>query len=654
MKRTGAILWAVCLNSVLSFAQSDSSGRSLDEVIITANRFAQKQTSTGKVVTVISRSTIERSLGMSVSELLNQQAGIAIAGANNNTGTNPDVYMRGAATGNTLILLDGVPMYDVSTINNTFDLNHLPLEGIERIEILKGAQSTVYGSDAVAGVIHIITRKKADRPLTGSGSVSAGSFGTLRTAAGLRGTTGPVSYQVQYQDNRSRGMSAAFDSSGRKNFDRDGFRQQTATASVQVAIGARLAWRAHGLAGDYVTGLDRSAYNDERDFTATNRNLQVGTGVDFIGDRISLHANLQQGYLKRNYLDDSIHVGGFAKYSREQYEGRSGFAEAYGKIKLARQWDLLTGIDHRWFDTDQTFYSVSAWGPYTSELSADTASIRLSSAYASVFHHGDKGFFLEAGTRLNRHSRFGEHATFTLNPSWIWKEQWKFFINLSSAFKAPSLYQLYDGSVGQTDLKPERSVTREAGVQFLPKAGSWEARLVYFDRTIRNGIDFDYVNYRYFNYNRQRARGLEWEGLLRLGKWSLAHNHTWVAGTVNATAYAYDPSTYSYAAKGDTTYNNLFRRPRHQSNLSVAWEPTARWYLRLSGRIVGMRYEPRFMDTPLELEAYQVADIYAAYTLTSGIRLFADLRNIADRKYADVAGFNARGRNFMAGVSWSF
>ena len=117
---------------------------------------------------------------MGLGELLNQQAGLKLAGANNTLGTNQDVYMRGAATGNTLILIDGIPINDASTIANTFDINHLPLDNIERIEILKGAQSTLYGSDAVAGVIHIITRKQSDKPVSVSGTIAGGSFNTYK------------------------------------------------------------------------------------------------------------------------------------------------------------------------------------------------------------------------------------------------------------------------------------------------------------------------------------------------------------------------------------------------------------------------------------------------------------------------------------------
>ena len=156
-------------------AQTDSASKSMEEITVTANRFPQKQNTTGKVVTIIPRSVIEKSSGMGLGELLNQQAGLMLPGANNTLGTNQDVYMRGAATGNTLILLDGVPVYDASTIANTFDINHLSLDNIERIEVLKGAQSTLYGSDAVAGVIHIITRKHTTKPVSVFGTLAGGS-----------------------------------------------------------------------------------------------------------------------------------------------------------------------------------------------------------------------------------------------------------------------------------------------------------------------------------------------------------------------------------------------------------------------------------------------------------------------------------------------
>ena len=127
-----------------------------------------------------------------------------------------------------------------------------------------------------------------------------------------------------------------------------------------------------------------------------------------------------------------------------------------------------------------------------------------------------------------------------------------------------------------------------------------------------------------------------------------------MTGEVNTTKYVYDPNNYSYIPDGDTTYNNLFRRPRHSMNISAAFQATEKLYLRLSGRIVGKRFEPRFMESPIELEAYNTVDIYGEYRFFKKQILFLDLRNIFNAGYFDIAGFNARRRNFMAGIRIMF
>src|SRR3982751_3033521 len=162
MKRKSVLfvtaLLAVCAS--LHAQEGDSAYNRLNEVVVTANRYEQKQNTTGKVITVINKETIAKSTGKTVAQLLNEQAGVVVNGALNNLGSVQAVYMRGASSGRALILLDGVPMNDPSMINNEFDLNLFSLNDVERIEVYRGAQSTLYGSDAIAGVINIITTKK--------------------------------------------------------------------------------------------------------------------------------------------------------------------------------------------------------------------------------------------------------------------------------------------------------------------------------------------------------------------------------------------------------------------------------------------------------------------------------------------------------------
>lgn len=654
MQKPSLLLALLAAISLPALAQSDSSATgTLDEVVVTANRFPQKQRATGKVVTVIPREVIERSTGMTLGDLLNRQAGIAIAGANNNAGTNPDVYLRGAATGNALILLDGVPVYDVSTINNTFDLNHFPLDAVERIEILKGAQSTVYGSDAVAGVIHIITRRADARKTSANASLSGGSFGTVRGAAGLHARTDRSRLDAVYSAHRADGFSAAYDSTGKAGFDRDGFRQQLLNLKADTRLTSALSLRAGAMYGRYRTELDGSAFRDERDYTADNSNLQADAGLEWRKPGYQLQARFQQGWLERSYLDDSTHQGGFARYTRDSYRGRTRFAEVFGRFSLGQRADLVAGIDTRRQDTDQDFLSISAYGPYTTALGRDSAYIHLAGAFASLILRDGKGLHLEAGGRWNRHSRFGDNATFTFNPSYAWNGGWQIFVNASSAFKAPSLYQLYDAGVGMRTLQPETSLTTEAGLRYAPSSGTFSARTVLFAREIRNGIDFDYTLYRYYNYNRQRAAGLELETSFRKGRWDLTQNYTFVAGEVNTLGYRYDPGSFSYVPKGDTTYNNLFRRPRHSLNIDAGFRATDRLSLRLAARVVGARLEPRFMQAPVRLEAYQVLDLSVEYRIHTNLRTFLDIRNLTDARYFDVLGFSARPLHFLTGVRWS-
>jgi vitamin B12 transporter len=629
-------------------AQHDSLQKDLDEVIITANRFPQKQNTTGKVVTVINRTDIEKNTGRTLGELLIQQAGITIIGANNTLGTNQDIYMRGSATGNVLVLIDGVPAYDPSNITSTFDINHLALDQYEKIEILKGAQSTVYGSDAVAGVINLITKKHSNKPLDANILLSAGSYHTYKLAAGLNGRQGRSAYQVQYQLLKSGGLSSAIDTTGKNNYDKDDFNQQTISGSYQYRITDNLEWAINGQYGRYRYGLDASAFTDERDFRGENGNFQLGTGLKYKYRHGTIHANFNSNNSKRAYTDDSVYVGGFAKFSKQDYTGETGFAELFAHHRFSEKINIIAGADYRWQKTDQRFLSISDFGPYETSLSPDSAKAHIISVYASTFMQSGKFFNIEGGARFNNHSRFGSNATFTLNPSVKWNK-FRLFANLSSAFKAPSLFQLYDAAAGNRTLKPEKSITTEAGVQHITADKKWNSRLVFFQRNVRNGIEYSYVDYKYFNNNVQNDFGFELESNMREKKWNAGFNYTFLKGKVNTFKYSYDTANFVYIPMGDTTFNNLFRRPKHQISISGGYQITAAIYLSANARITGKRLEPRFMESPLSLAAYKTFDIYAEYRISKKITTFANVNNLLNEKYMDISGYAPRGRNFMVG-----
>jgi vitamin B12 transporter len=641
---------ALVLRSAGVFSQSDSSVTTLDDVVITANRFPQKQQQTGKVLTVIPRSILEKSTGKNLGEILNQYAGLNVIGANNNPGTNLDVYTRGAGLGNTLILIDGVPIYDVSSISSAFDLNFFTTDMVERVEILKGGQSTVYGSDAVAGVINIIPRKSSKKPVQLNASAAAGSFGTYRLGAGMNGSQKELSYNLQYQYLKTTGLSSALDTTGKEGFDKDGLNQHNINAGLNGKFSEKLGWKLMGQANLYKADLDANAFSDDKDNTVDNKNYMAGAGLTYQLTNTTIHANYNLNTTSRSYLDDSVSVGGFSKFSTSDYQGTSHFAELYANTKINEHLSFIAGADARLQKTEQDFLSISDYGPFENKLSGDSAKIDMYSIYASAFLNSGKGFFLESGVRLNNHSLYGSNLTYTINPSYL-AGSWKFFFNLSTAFKAPTLFQLYDAYSGYPSLKPERSTSYEGGIQYSAFENAWQSRVVLFQRNLKDGIDYSFIDYRYFNNNRATDRGVEFESMYRKGRWNFTFNYTYLNGEVTTVKYVYDPNSFSYVPDGDTTYNYQFRRPRHSINLFAGYQFTNKLFVSAHARFVGKRYEPRFMDAPLELESYKVFDLFGEYRFSKNLRVFLDIKNLFDEDYVDIKGFTTRPINFMAGVN---
>ncbi len=517
---------AVCLASTaLSQNTTADSGRTtLDDVTVTANKILQKQSQTGKVVTVINKKEIENNAGKTLGQLLNEQAGLTINGALNNLGTNQTVYLRGAGAGRTLILIDGVPAYDPSLINNEFDLNLIPLTMVDRIEVARGAQSTLYGSDAIGGVINIITTSPgAQKRIGGAAGLSYGSFNTLRADAQLQGQLKKFDYSVRYGHLSSKGFSTAEDRNNTGNFDKDGYRQNAVNARAGYQLSKALKVSSFLQYSDYETDLDNGIFRDDKDYTSASNNLMTGLTADWKKEKYQLKLNYMYSETNRNLLDDSTDVGGFAKYSTNDFFGKAQFAELYGSFLLSKRFTLLAGGDFRYSSMNSRFFSISSFGPFTDAFK-DT-SLYQASAYTSLLYgHGPLN--IEAGVRWNYHERYGSNATYTFNPSYRISQQWRVFGSIASGFKAPSIFQLYS-AFGNENLQPETSVNYELGLQHSGK--KLRSRLVYFHRQIKSGLDFDNINFVYFNFNQQTVNGIELETEWRpTQQLSISVNYTWL------------------------------------------------------------------------------------------------------------------------------
>jgi vitamin B12 transporter len=515
MKKSILLLAAVITGNQM-YAQTDTI-KNLQDVVVTANKFPQKQIETGKVLTVITQQQLQQSAAKTIGEVLNQQVGITVSGANNTLGTNQAIYIRGANSGNTLILVDGIPMNDPSGISMEFDLNTFSINQIERIEVLKGAQSTLYGSDAVAGVINIITKKSFDKPSNVNITLSAGSYDTYWASVNISGNDdGLLNYFIGYSKVYSRGFSSAYDSTGKMGFDRDGFNQDVVQGSLGFPLTTKLSARVYGKYSYHRADIDAGAFADDKDYRYQNINANTGLALQYVLKNATLHFNYNYNWYNRTFLDDSTDIGGYYKYQKGDYTGLSSFAELYSSFQICKQLELLSGIDFRRNATDQTYIAIPDYGYPVTPMSSDSVKSNQYSVYASLIFKSGKGLNAELGGRWNNHSIYGNNFTYSFNPSYTINKSVKLFINISSAYRVPSLYQLFS-EFGNKNLKPEQSVSYEAGIQY--SKNNFSTRAVGFKRNTKDVIIF-YTdanwNSFYKNEDKQKAYGIELEASIKV------------------------------------------------------------------------------------------------------------------------------------------
>lgn len=647
MKRKFFIVAAVLFSGQLQ-AQIDSS-QTLDEVVFTANKSLQKQSSTGKVLTVISRHTLENNTGRTLAQVLNEQAGVVISGAQNPLGGSQFVYVRGAATASTLVLVDGVPANDASGISAQFDINHFAIDQIERVEILKGSQSVLYGSDAVAGVINIITKKQhSNKPVGFTANAATGTYGTVKGTAAVSGQLKGFTYNVQYSKLTSNGFSAAEDTTGKSNFDKDGFGQDLFGLNMSVNIAKGWKLRLFGQYDRYNADIDDASFADDKNNRIENKNLQAGISslYEFSKGTVTVNLNLNNTERKlddvRNVPDDPNDYDPF----NGLYKGKSIFAEAYTNLNLHQNISLLIGADLR----SQKANIKTTFG----DLGEDSLKATLVSGYASVLLKSLGGFTAEAGGRFSQHSEFGSNVTYSFNPSYLINKEFKIFANLSSGFRAPTIYNLAS-EYGNKQLKPEKSTSFEAGVQYINKKSTVNVRLAYFNRLVKDLIVFNSLFTapygQYGNADKQKDNGLEVEATFRPAeRWRITANYAFVNGNIE---------TVSGATGKDTSFYNLYRRPKHIINTTVGFQATKKLYANLGFRVVGKAFDQYFNLTTFstelkELPSYHNLDLHVSYMAHTSVKVFADIRNITNQQYAETFGYNSRRFNFMAGAAVNF
>jgi vitamin B12 transporter len=430
-------LWMLCAAFYSSHAvsQDSTSAKALDEVTVTANKFPTKTLQTGKVLTIITQQQLQRAGGKDLSQVLHEQAGLYLNGANSNPGKDKTIFLRGAKGEHTLITIDGVPVYDASGVTSSFDIRSIPIENVERIEILKGSQSTLYGSDAMAGVINIIMKKGTKRAAPAL-LLNYGSYNSFKANASINGKSGIIDYQAGYSYQTIGGISEATDKNGTGNFDKDRSEQKSFMAGVGIAASKNIRINPYLHISKFDGDLDNGSFTDDKDYSQQLENFQVGVRNELSFGTVKLNVLYNYNHVSRRYFNDSlIKETPFDGYLDGFYKGGEHFADAYINVPLVKTLNFIGGVEYRNSSTSiatSGIYKYEFGGSiysdgYHTDLAKDSAKQNQEGVYGALVYKGEAGFNAELGGRWNRHSTYGSNFVFNFNPSYLIRKQLKLF-----------------------------------------------------------------------------------------------------------------------------------------------------------------------------------------------------------------------------------
>ena len=609
------------------------------EIIVTATRLETPAKEIASSVTVITKEELEQTKKMTVLEALQEVLGVAII-QNGPAGGAASVFLRGANSEHTLILMDGVELNDPISPSRSFDLAHLTLENIERIEILRGPQSTLYGSDALGGVVNIISKKGQGKPKLSLSSVG-GSYSTLISNAGISGSTEKIHYSLAASYFRSAGLSAA-STNYEGNQEKDGYRN----LSLSGRFGFRLK---DNLEVDLIlrtlktkTDIDNfgGAYGDDPNNVQEYNALFLKTQIRnlMLNNRWEQKLGLSLVDYDRRHENptDEAHLFDSEKGS---FKSKLFKIDWQNNFFLHETNTLTFGIDYQEEQGESEYHSDGIWGPFSSIFP-------LKRAHITGFFLQDQirladRFFATLGVRLDEHSQFGSAVTYRLAPAYfIEGTLTKFRATLGTAFKSPSLYQLYApgtflGPIGDKDLKPEKSTGWDIGVEQQILGGKVMLGATYFYNDYKNLINFDFLQ-GYTNIGKAESKGAE----------LLIQARPFDNILFNATYTTFE-------AKDKDTDTYLLRRPKDKLSVKLNYSFLKKGNINLSLIHIGERDDLDFSTWPstrVTLPSYTLVNAALSYDLIKNVQIFCRLDNIFNKEYEMIKGYGTPGFSAYGGV----
>lgn len=617
-------------------AESQKRSDELTEIVISPNRLPKQISRVASSITVISHQDMQEKRQRTVLEAISSVPGVQVV-QSGGLGGNVGIFMRGANAEHTLIIVDGVEVNDPVSTARLPSIANMTLDNIERIEILRGPQSVLYGSDALGGVINIITRKGQGSP-NGSVSAEAGSYRTFTEKVAVNGESRGVHYALSGSRIDSGSISQADASLGNSEHDQYGNTSFSGRADVDVDKNSSLSLihRSH-LSHTDLDNFGGAGGDDPNRFFSQRQHFSRIQGQ---------FADLFEGL---------VQTAGIS-YGNQRYSDTNSPDAAHPADSL----DSLFRSDTVKFDLLNTL----ELNPVTLSLGLETENERGSSTFVSQSDFGEfRDDFLGRENRTNAVffqtdvdwlERFSSTAGVRvddadfLDPQMTWRAGQNIQIpesgtilrsSVGTGFKVPSLFQRFS-QYGRSDLRAEKSFGVDAGVEQSIAGGDAVLSATYFWNTFDNLITFDSGSFLYENVNDARTQGFELNSRFQLPCRSELE------------------LSYTYTRPQDRTNDSdLLRRARHKVGFELRSPLSEQLKATVSGFYIGQRFDndfSTFPSTTRALEGYTIANAVLTYTPIRELDIYAKVENIFDREYQSVIGFGAPGAAGYGGITYRF
>lgn len=591
-----------------------------DDIVVTASGFEQPRSETGQAISVLDEERLEELQSVSISDALRTLPGIAVA-TRGPVGSQSSVFIRGGNSSQTLVLIDGVRINDPSSPNAAFDFGALLTGNIGRVEVLRGPNSIIWGSQAIGGVINVQSLAPTDELVARAG-VEYGYADSVRASANLSGTSGSIEGSFGGAFYRTGGISALAGGT-----EKDGYDNWSANGRLKVNLDENLAL-------DFRGYYNRGTIEYDSPFGAGANALPVSRNRQFVG-YVGAQFDLADGRL-RNRISyartDITRIGTdpvVFSFNNFDVKGTIDRFEYHGSFDIADAATLVFGAEH-----ERTFASTSFEG-----APADRARNRVSSGFGQVILRPVKGLTLTGGIRHDDYSDYGGQTTLGANVAYTPNDgETTVRATYGEGFRAPTLSE-GQPPFGNPNLKPETARNFDIGAEHRFLDGKAQVYVTYFNRKSTDLIAFSFTTFQSENIDRVRSEGVELGFAVQpTDRLSLQANYT-LTNAINRSA-------------GANFGNRLALRPQHLGSFTADWQTP--WRLKVGATLLLAGDSFDNASNTVRLDGYALAHLRAAFPVSDRFELYGRVENVFDTDYVQVAGYNSYGRNAHVGVRATF